>query len=361
VARAVGGETDLDRILTLIAKRGRALVDAGSVLILLAEGGDLVVAASAGELADEPRGERVPIDGSLIGQVLRSATPQRLAGDIGALPLGGLAGPAGNAMLVPLVFRGQSLGVLAGFDRLGGGPFGDDDERLLLAFAASAATAVATAQLAAEERIRHAIEASEQERGRWARELHDETLQAMAGLQLLLRSALQRGSPQELDAAVHQALDLLGVETENLRSLIAELRPAALDQIGLAPALQSLAERTESAQGLIVDLQVDLGDDGRLAPEIESTLYRLVQEALTNVGKHAGAEHAHVVVQQEDDSVSVLVRDDGAGFDPTVTTGGFGLRGMRERVALAGGDLSIESAAPDGTVIRATIPVGFRA
>jgi signal transduction histidine kinase len=364
IANAVGGETRLERILELIVKRGRALVETRALLIMLAEGDELVVAATAGELETNLDGARIPIEGTLPGRVLRGGTAERLpsAHGLGA-ELSDLGIAAEAAMLVPLSFRGSPSGVLAALDRTVDGPeFRPDDERLLRSFAASAATAVATAKTVEAERLRHSIEAAEQERKRWARELHDETLQALGGLRMLNSAALRSDDDAELRGALEQGIELVDEEIEGLSSLIAELRPAALDEIGLAPALRTLAERRGRDSGVEIDVLVRLSADGdgsagRLPPEIESTVYRLVQEALNNVVKHAGAQRAEAVVEHRDGTVEITVRDDGAGFEPSAGTGGFGLVGMRERVELAGGELRLDAAPGRGTTVRATIPV----
>jgi signal transduction histidine kinase len=204
--------------------------------------------------------------------------------------------------------------------------------------------------------MRQSIEASEQERRRWARELHDETLQALAGLRVGLSSAM-RGSEEELRTAVESVTE----EIANLRALIVELRPAALDEYGTSPAIESLAER----QGIPVEAHVDLaferGDEpARHTTELESTTHRFVQEALTNAVRHAGASHIRIEVTEHDGCVEVAVTDDGGGFDPETTDGGFGLTGMRERVELADGELDIDSG-PSGTTVRARLPVRRRA
>jgi signal transduction histidine kinase len=359
IARAVGSETDLDRVLELIVKRGRALLDARSVVLLLVEGDTFHLAAGAGQVAPPALGGRFPITGSAMSEVLFSGRPERIHDvpsrvRISERDLG--VGGAATALLVPLVYRNTPLGLLAAFDRFSGDPaFGDEEERLFLAFAASAATAVATARTVAEDRLRHSIASAEQERRRWARELHDETLQGLGGLQVLLSSALRRNDPDSLGASVREAIDYIGTEIESLRTLITELRPAALDEIGLAPAIDSLGKRLAAVEGLDVELDVELG--GRLEPEVETTVYRLVQEALTNVAKHAQAERVRVHVALDYDVVRVEVSDDGRGFDPEARVEGFGLVGMHERVALARGQLEVESA-PGKTVVRATLPVG---
>ena len=353
IARAVGSETDLQRVLELIVKRGRALIDARAVVLQLVDGDDLRVAASAGEVVSSALGGRSRIAGTTAGEVLRSGRPERIAD--GRLPEHdlGVAG-AETGLLVPLIYRGTALGVLAAFDRVGAAPaFAHEEERLLVSFAASAATAVATARSVAEERLRHSLQAAEQERRRWARELHDETLQGLGGLQVLLSSALRRGAGESLEQAVREAIEQIGTEIQSLRTLITELRPAALDEIGLVPAIEGLGDRLAVVEGLEVDVDVEL--QGRLGPELETTVYRLVQESLTNVAKHAKAERVSIRVTLDHDVVRIEVADDGRGFDPEHPAEGFGLVGMRERVALAGGQLYIESE-DSGTVVRVELP-----
>jgi signal transduction histidine kinase len=358
IARALGGETELDRVLELITKRGRALVEARALVIVLAQGVELEVAAVAGEADDRAIGMRIPAESILWGDVVRSGRAHLRDEAPGVrvepseLGLDALA-----ALLVPLVFRGKTLGVLAAFDRLVAGPgFSGEDERLIRSFASSAATAVQTAKSVEEDRLRQSLEASEQERRRWARELHDETLQGLGGLRMLLSSAVKRGG-DAIERAAREAIDQTTEQIESLRALIAELRPAALDELGLEPAIRGLADRTAATQGLAIDVQTDLGgsdaSDPRLEPECETVIYRLVQEALNNVAKHAHAQHATVKLGRVSGQIQVEVRDDGDGFDPELTDGGFGLMGMRERAALVGGTVEIDSRPGEGTAVRA--------
>ena len=223
--------------------------------------------------------------------------------------------------------------------------------------AASAATAVATAQSVAADRLRREIQASEEARARWARELHDETLQGLVGLRMLLASARRSASPDHVEGAVSDALEQTRREIVNLRSLIAELRPAALDELGLDAAIETLSERSGAAAGIEVETRIDLRNGGtaRLARDTETTVYRLVQEALSNAARHSGGSVIRVEVAEGDDAVVVCVADNGHGFDPAAAGGGFGLRGMRERVELAGGWMSIDSS-PDGCAVRARLP-----
>ena len=252
IAVAVGAEMELDQVLELIAKRGRALVEARSLVILLRDGTDLVVAASAG-VVERAIGARVPIEGSTTGQVLTTRTVRRIS-DVGAqLRISGAqlgVTEAHTALLAPLVYRGRGLGVLVAFDRGAEAEgFSEDDEATLRAFAASGATAVALAQTVQHERLRHSLEAAEAERRRWARELHDETLQGLVGLRVILPSALRRIEQPHVEELLREGVGQIEREIENLRAIITELRPAALDELGLAPAIEALVGRVSAVGG----------------------------------------------------------------------------------------------------------------
>jgi signal transduction histidine kinase len=355
IARALGSETDLRVVLELIVKRGRALVRARSVVLLLREGDRLVAAAGAGQLDAPTLRSSVSEDDSVAGRVLRSGRPERIADVSGRLgPQEGIAG-AETALMVPLRYRDRALGVLCAFDRLDEEQeFGDREEELLLSFAASAATAVATAQSVEAERLRHSLRSAEQERSRWARELHDETLQGLAALGVLLASGLRTGGAA-LEQAAQQATEQLATEIASLRALITELRPAALDQLGLVAALEGLGRRAADVEGLEVGLDVHVYENA-LDRELKTALYRVVQEALTNVAKHARAARVNVAVEQRPGEVRVRVADDGRGFDAAEPAQGYGLAGMRERAALMGGRLEVESSSA-GTSVTATFPL----
>jgi signal transduction histidine kinase len=363
IAVAVGTETALDRVLELIAKRGRAIVEARSVLIMLRDGEELVVAAAAGH-GDPQTGARVPIAESTSGQVMVSQRPKRLT-DVTELRVPaevlGLQG-AHSALLVPLVYRGRALGVLAAFDRDQVLVFSEEDEQVLVAFAASAATAVATAQTVQADRLRHTLDAAEAVRKHFARELHDETLQALGGLKLLASAAQRATDASQIREALDAMAAALQTEIENLHAIISELRPAALDDLGLRPAIETLAEHHRVANGLEVTCDLGLPDpmqsDRRLAPELETAVYRLIQEALTNVSKHAAAKHVHVLADTSDRFVRIEVVDDGVGFELEAVTDGFGLTGMRERAELADGSVSISSQ-PGETRITVLVPTRY--
>ena len=360
IVRAIGTETDVERVLALIVRRGRTLIDARALVLLLAEGDALVIAASAGQVQRRAVGSRIPIRGTAAGEVLSSARPRRMRDAQTMLKLDdaglGVVG-AETGMLVPLVYRGTPLGLLAAFDSLtGDGGFDGQQESLLVTFATSAATAVATAKTVEHERLRDSLAAAESERRRWARELHDETLQGLAGVQVLLASAGPASDRAAVDRAVALVVERVQEQIDGLRTLITELRPAALDQFGLLPALESLVTGVGAVAGLDVAATLDLGPE-RLAPELETTVYRFVQEALTNVAKHAHAQHVRVHVTRAQGALEVEVVDDGRGFRVEQRAEGFGLVGMHERAALVGGAMRVESSRA-GTIIRGSFPLG---
>jgi two-component system, NarL family, sensor histidine kinase DevS len=352
VAIAVGGETDLDRVLDAIVERGRALVEARALIILLREGEELVVAATAAVA-----GGLDPMVASLRFKT-DEASEELLLGRFTGVELG--AKESGRALIAPLLFRGQSLGLVVALDHVGDpGHFDDEHQRMLESFAATAATGVATARSMAEERLQNTIDAAEQERGRWARELHDETLQSLAVLRMRLASALREESPDGLHETGQEAVEQIDDEIVKLRRLITELRPASLDTIGLEAALYALAQQHQQAGEIRIDCEFELPREAeeRPAPLLETAVYRLVQEALNNVSKHSRAQHAELKVRALPSQIEIEISDDGIGFDPNLVREGFGLVGMRERATLLGGSLRIESAPGSGTTIRAQIPL----
>jgi signal transduction histidine kinase len=370
IARALGGETDLAKILELVAKRGRALVSARALVIEHEHGRQMVVTAGAGDLPDGLIGRRVDMLDSVAGAALRTLKTLRLEDDANRVRferhgLGRLGFKASAGLIVPLLFRGAGHGVLIAIDRLEGGPaFTAEDQRLLEAFAASAATAVATAEMVEAERRRHRLAAAEQERARWARELHDETLQSLAALRVGLATQLRSAEPSPLAETVRDAVADLEREIVNLRALITDLRPAALDDVGAGAAIEDLAERARG-RGLEVDTSVNLSyEQGRASErhtvELETALYRIVQEALTNAVRHGGARRASVEIEEDESAVRITIRDDGTGFDTGVKATGFGLVGMRERAELLDGTFQVESEPERGTTIRAVLPVQRR-
>ena len=366
IARAVAGETRIERILELIAKRGRALVAADGMLILLADGEELVVTVVAGALGQSLVGQRVPIAGSATGLALTSRRAQRLSDVAGSLRYSlADAIKASTGLLVPMTFHGRAVGVLAAFDHQGDdAEFSREDERMMQAFAASAATALATAQDVAAEGLRRSIAATEQERTHWARELHDETLQSLAMTRLTLASALREPEQREPRGA-----DRIGDRPDRRQhreSPQPDRRPPTGgtrcarsrrgDRDARRPPRVTHEHRASSSRRSISRTSAAATRAGTF-PEIEATLYRITQEALNNVLKHSNATTATVSVVKEIGTITLTIRDDGAGFDQSQRGTGFGLIGMREHVSLVEGSMSIKTAPGAGTTVEVAIPV----
>ncbi|HWT90480.1 MAG TPA: GAF domain-containing sensor histidine kinase [Solirubrobacterales bacterium] len=363
IARTVGGETDVKRVLDLIVKRARALVDARCLIVLLRRGDQLYVAARAGSVSAEVENLTVPIEDSVFGAAMRDQVSHQL--DRNSPPsearLRERVG-AETALVVPMLFRGRAVGTLVAFDREAGGvEFDQEDLRLLQSFAASAATAVATAQTVESERLRQQVEAAEKERERWARELHDDALQGLAAIRISLATALQSKSERRealIESAAEETIIRLERQINDLNRLINDLRPAALERLGLAGALKALAQESSARSGVRVETAVELSEE--TGGDEERIVYRLIQEALNNVIKHAGASQVEVAAREAGGEIHILVADDGAGFDPGAGAGGRGLTGMRERIELLGGSIAVESAPGEGTKISARVPLQGR-
>jgi signal transduction histidine kinase len=361
-----------------MADRGLALLDADSLLMVIEERGELRVAASAG--AGTPRVRITPVEGSALGALYRAGAAVAVDRPRGqeAAWLHELGLEARAGLVEPFSMEGQGGGLAIAL-RTGGG-FRDADRQALTAFAASVAQRLAAERSVEIQRLRYGMEARERERTRWAREIHDESIQGIGALRLRLANARDINDGETLRQAVDTVLEGLGTEIDQLRHLITELRPAALDDLGLAAALHALARRAQAIDGLEVKTELDLGppdaagangdsqDARRLDPELESTIYRVVQEALTNVGRHAEARSAVVSISEREGVVRVSVTDDGRGPPEESRLGprgdglegGFGMSGMRERAELVGGELEMLAAPERGTTVRLTVPLAGR-
>jgi signal transduction histidine kinase len=210
------------------------------------------------------------------------------------------------------------------------------------------------------ELTRRLATAAEDERRRVSRDLHDSLGQLQAGLGLAVAAARRTpGLPVAAGERLAEAGRLVDELARETHALAVRLRPTALDDFGLAAALAQLAADWSARTGLPVGLQTDGLGAGRLAAEVETAVYRLVQEALTNVQKHARASWVGVSVTRPAGRVTVTVEDDGVGFDPSgVVPGRLGLLGMKERVDQAGGTLQVESVPGGGTTLLARFALG---
>ena len=381
----LAGPHDRDTVLQRIVEGAASVVDAryaalgiyddvGRLTTFVHHGFDDVTVAAIG---DYPRGR------GLLGELIIADRPVRLE-DLGShesscgFPPGH---PAMQTFLgVPIVRAGHRYGNLYVTEKVGGVPFDETDESLVVALAAFAAGAIETTELvaaerdraAAEERARarrellgHVIAAQEAERARVSRDLHDDVGQALTSVLLGLRLVEDTlaGPNVDVDGGRRRVADLRELVADALRrtrQLAFDLRPTVLDDIGLVPALQRLSEDLTARTGQSIELDAAaLSSDERLPAAIETVIYRVVHEALTNVVRHAGASTASVTLSPMDGHLRVFIEDDGVGFEteqPRLAR--LGIQGMLERAQLVDGTLSITSKPGRGTVVLLEVSRG---
>jgi signal transduction histidine kinase len=367
-------------LMELMADRAMRVLDASAVLVLRERGGDLHVAASAGRASASA--SVIPVQGSVLGDLYAAGEPFAVDHPLRdqSTFLRELGLEAQSALVQPLQIDGPGGGVILALRGESGLRAGD--QSALGAVAKSLAEQLMAERRAEAERLRYGAQARERERERWARELHDEIVQGLGALRMQLANARDSGDPEQLGAAVEEVFEGLQREITGIRHLITELRPAALDDLGLDAALQALARRAEAVYGLTVRTDVQLApehDKGRLDPELETTVYRIVQEGLNNVSRHADASNAAIRITEDDGFLVATVSDDGRGMsreppgsdgrengqpaagEAVVPTGGYGLPGMRERAELVGGELELYPAPDRGTTLRLRIPLAGHA
>jgi len=361
IGTALASEIELEPLLGLVARRLRELVRARLVLIALPQGGAMTVAAAEGDETQGIAGARLELGGSKAGRVLQRGRSERVDSVLDDPEVDQLAARqlgVRSALYVPLIARGRAIGVLIAHDREGSSPaFSDDDLRLAESLADRAAVAVDLSERVGRDALARVVKAQEHERKRLARELHDETGQALTSILLGLKPLEQSARTDEERAAMASLRELVVSTLRDVRRLAVELRPSALDDFGLATAVERLADTFRDSTGMRVDVETRLGEV-RLPPEVETALYRIVQEALANIVKHAEATHVSILLTRKDFSVAAVVEDDGKGFDETDTGDDvLGIVGMRERVGLVGGRLAIESGSGSGTTVAAEVPI----
>ena len=357
VGAALVGELELDPLLELVVARLRDLIGARLVAIALPAGETLRIAAADGVGSDTlaaismleadsktahvmERGRSERIDSLLEDPEVNQEVARRLG--------------ASTGLYVPLRARERTIGVLIAHDKIGRDHrFSSADLRLAEQFALRASIAVDLSRRVARDSLRRVVAGQEVERRRLARELHDETGQALTSILLGLRTVEDAHSDVNVDGLRELVVGTL----QDVRRLAVQLRPKALDDFGLVAALERLVQTFSESSGISVELEAQIGEE-RLPSDVETTVYRIVQEALTNVVKHAEAHRVSILLVRRGGTVTAVVEDDGQGFDPAaVRDDSLGLEGMRERVELHDGRMVVEASRGSGTTLRIEMPL----
>lgn len=353
-------EHDFDRVLRSICEQLQRLTDAGGVgLALLDEDPRfLEMRTVVGPSAAALRGARIPMEGSFAAVALRTNQPQR-SDDAQNDPRGHqtslVLGNTRTLLSVPMKTRQRTVGVLSVYNKTTDTGFTDRDAELATFFANQAAAAIENARLSERMREYAVIE----ERNRLARELHDSVTQSLFSVTLLADAslALIDRDPAKARERLERANELAQGALAEMRDLIFQLRPMTLKEEGLLSALRKHLVAIHSRHGVLVDLRVE-GVERRLVSAVEDAAFRIIQETLNNVVKHARVDRAEVVLTFAGAGVTVQTVDQGLGFDPGRASAGptFGMASMRERVESVGGTLEVASYPGEGTRIIAWLP-----
>ena len=357
VGAALVGELELDPLLELVVARLRELIGARLVAIALPSGERLRIAAADGAGADTLAAVSMLEADSKTARVMERGISERIDSLLEdpevnqeiARRLG-----ASTGLYVPLRARERTIGVLIAHDKVGPDRrFTSADLRLAEQFALRASIAVDLSRRVVRDSLRRVVAGQEVERRRLARELHDETGQALTSILLGLRALEEANNDVEVD----NLRELVVATLQDVRRLAVQLRPKALDDFGLVPALERLVQTFSESSGIGVELEAQIGEE-RLPSDVETTVYRIVQEALTNVVKHAEATRVSILLVRRDATVTAVVEDDGLGFNPEAAgEDSLGLEGMRERVELHEGRMTVETAPGSGTTLRVEVPL----
>lgn len=396
---SISQSLDLPQVLQNIVNSAREIVQARYAALGVSDSRGRITEFITSGITSEQRAAIGPLPQGhgLLGTLIKDGTPLRarnIAEDPRSHGFPPNHPPMTSLLGVPIVSQGRPVGDLYVTDKLGADEFGEDDQNLLTVFAGHAAVAIEKAQLyedvrAARDQLRdwnrrleakvaertweierisreittRVLKAQENERERIARELHDETSQSLSRL-LIDLDLIKPYLPQHglVSTGVDRLEQGLRRTLDEVRALSHDLRPAILQDFGLVAAIQTYADDWLQTFNLPIRVDVEAATDDRLPSDVEIAVFRVAQEALMNAGKYARARQIHVRLSITKEEVQLLVRDDGAGFDvetldgPT-RQGGLGLHGMRERAALLGGSLTIDTAPGHGTEITLVAPV----
>jgi signal transduction histidine kinase len=377
VVQAVNSTLQLQSVLNLILDRAIEVMqaDAGSIMMLDESTGELQVKVARGARAAEIFGRSVKLGEGIAGWVaLYGQSLLLIDGEIDTrFHTICQRDDVRDALCVPLQADGAVVGVLSVNNRQGEGRFGEEDLRLLTALGSHVTLAIRNAALYEQTaRQRHTMErllsslvwAQEEERKRVSLEIHDGPAQTLYAARVRLQAyrAVRESDPERAAAEFGEAERGIKETLTEIRRLIFDLRPMSLDEIGLLTALRQYATKYEERHGVRVEVR-SRGTERRMPVSLETALYRIVQESLTNIWKHARASRASVIVTFENGRCGVQVADDGVGFDVAAVRSNsqgehLGIAGIRERAEMIGGTLRIASTPGAGTTLLVSVPTG---
>jgi len=343
----------LDEVLEIVCSEACRLTNTtGSAVLLLEEGGWLKVSISIGYPL--PVIQRLPVAETLAGQSLKLGKPIVDNHPTDQIHAYHLNPDLRSILIVPLVIKDTAIGILDVVNKPG--RFTEDDIRIMGLFADQAAIAIENARLHKQAEQLAVVE----ERQRLARELHDSVTQSLYSASLYVNAAQRALASEKIDVAAENLQNLRNMTHEamlDMRLLIFELHPPVLEKEGLVTALRTRLESVEARAGVRTEFQVE--GEGRIPYYIETELYRIAQEALTNVVKHAKAQHVRVQIFFNTKYFRLCVWDDGIGFDSKIAglSGGRGLHGIQERVDRINGRLKIESKPGKGTMLEVSVEI----
>ncbi len=343
----------LDEVLEIVCSEARHLTNAtGSAILLSEDEGWLQVMISTG--TPLPVLERLPLEGSIAGSAIEQGMHVLINNPSDQVQVYYRNPDLKNLLVIPLRVEETIIGVLDVVNKHTG--FSEDDFRIMSIFADQAAIAIETARLQ-----KHAEQlAVFEERQRLARELHDSVTQALYSLSLYTEATQKALNGEKLEKALEYLAELRTMVREamlDMRLLIFELHPPILEKEGLIAAIETRLKAVEARSGIQTEFQVE--GEKRLPINTETELFRMIQEALTNVVKHAKANHVRISVQYETNLFRLIIKDDGIGFDPkaSIHGGGIGLIGIQERVQKMDGNLILESSPNKGTSLEIIVNI----
>lgn len=374
VARSLSSELNLDPLLhRILASAVQVMGASAGSLLLLDEGADeLIFAVIEGGGGEALAGTRMPADKGIAGWVATHGEPliiddvnrddrhyREIDHDYDFT--------TASLLCVPMIAKRKVIGVLQLLNEESGKYFTNADQEILTTFAAQSAVAIENARLYQSLREEHdrLIAVEEDVRRHLARELHDGPTQLLAAIIMsanFVKEAIKHDSLEHAMKELNEMLPVAEKALHQVRTLLFNLRPLILETQGLVPALDAYAQRLREVEGLNAVLNAT-GDFGRLSHNAEVAIFSIVQEAITNAKKHAQASRIDIEVTPSGDNLSVIVRDDGVGFDVKAVTGRYEERGslgvlnMRERAELVNGELSLTSQPGKGTTIMLQLPL----